>query len=287
MQTFVRFFDFFIAGLLSLAVLDTYTQLSVVKCLIIAAIIASLFVALQGTPRFGFYMIYVTSAIICPFAGFTGYLLYVDYTDEFSKLTATIICILCIVIAYRISYKLHKATFQNSIFTKRTSYDLMRARDNLEKNRNYAVELHTSIKSILEANPTLKCTAYLDSYDIVENDYLKTIVLGIDKSHRLRSDSGYCYYSYTRLSQQFYENITIGEEFLNSINAAVQDDIKIPNQQKEAPMSFFAGCNDAESIKKRYRDLSKIYHPDAASGDSSSFVNIQNEYEELLAKFQN
>lgn len=51
--------------------------------------------------------------------------------------------------------------------------------------------------------------------------------------------------------------------------------------------NYFAGVNDLESLKKRYRDLLKIYHPDNQNGDESMSKQIQAEYEELLSKYRN
>ena len=50
--------------------------------------------------------------------------------------------------------------------------------------------------------------------------------------------------------------------------------------------SYFAGVNDMRSLKKRYRDLLKIYHPDNQNGDSSVSKQIQEEYESLSRKYQ-
>lgn len=50
--------------------------------------------------------------------------------------------------------------------------------------------------------------------------------------------------------------------------------------------SYFAGVNDRKSLKKRYRDLLKIYHPDNENGDSNVSRQIQEEYEALSDKFK-
>ena len=43
---------------------------------------------------------------------------------------------------------------------------------------------------------------------------------------------------------------------------------------------FFSGVSDAKSLKKRYKDLIKIYHPDNA-GDSDIVHEINREYDNL------
>ena len=45
---------------------------------------------------------------------------------------------------------------------------------------------------------------------------------------------------------------------------------------------FFRGVNDTESVKKRYRALLKIYHPDNMNGDNDLVLAINEEYERLL-----
>jgi hypothetical protein len=44
---------------------------------------------------------------------------------------------------------------------------------------------------------------------------------------------------------------------------------------------LFKGVDDDKSLKKRYRDLLKIFHPDNLSGDTSVIQNINKEYEAL------
>ena len=44
---------------------------------------------------------------------------------------------------------------------------------------------------------------------------------------------------------------------------------------------FFIGVENETSLKKRYKDLIKIYHPDNANGDKSTIQEINNEYQKL------
>ena len=45
---------------------------------------------------------------------------------------------------------------------------------------------------------------------------------------------------------------------------------------------FFKGVHDADSLKKRYKALAKIFHPDNMSGDKDVLLAINSEYERLL-----
>lgn len=44
---------------------------------------------------------------------------------------------------------------------------------------------------------------------------------------------------------------------------------------------FFRGVNDTLSLKKRYRDLLKIFHPDNVAGDKETVQTITEEYDNL------
>ncbi len=53
-------------------------------------------------------------------------------------------------------------------------------------------------------------------------------------------------------------------------------------RSEAASPGFFSGCKDAASIKRRYRDLCKVYHPDAGNGSSEVFNKITEEYNRLI-----
>lgn len=45
--------------------------------------------------------------------------------------------------------------------------------------------------------------------------------------------------------------------------------------------AFFVGVNSENSLKRRYRELMKIYHPDSGNGDEATMRFINKEYESL------
>ncbi|MBQ4416218.1 MAG: hypothetical protein II868_00865, partial [Butyrivibrio sp.] len=49
---------------------------------------------------------------------------------------------------------------------------------------------------------------------------------------------------------------------------------------------FFAGVNSQLAIKKRYKDLIKIFHPDNMCGDARALQTINQEYEYLCRQYQ-
>ena len=48
---------------------------------------------------------------------------------------------------------------------------------------------------------------------------------------------------------------------------------------------FFRGVGTKQSLKKRYKDLIKIYHPDNVDGDNTTVLEINKEYDYLSKKF--
>ena len=48
---------------------------------------------------------------------------------------------------------------------------------------------------------------------------------------------------------------------------------------------FFCGVGNKQSLKKRYKDLIKIYHPDNLDGDNDTIQEINREYDHLSKVF--
>lgn len=55
-------------------------------------------------------------------------------------------------------------------------------------------------------------------------------------------------------------------------------DMDMPAEEKNV---FFAGVKNQLALKKRYKDLLKIYHPDNLAGDKEMMQHISREYEAL------
>lgn len=49
---------------------------------------------------------------------------------------------------------------------------------------------------------------------------------------------------------------------------------------------YFLGVHDELSLKKRYRDLLKLFHPDSMNGDVDAMQAINNEYARLKKKYE-
>ena len=75
------------------------------------------------------------------------------------------------------------------------------------------------------------------------------------------------------------------KSFYDQVEAYQKDDIRTKPASIQGTM-FFAGVNSLGSLKKRYKDLLKIYHPDNKCGDTDAIQEINREYQRLLSKLQ-
>lgn len=65
---------------------------------------------------------------------------------------------------------------------------------------------------------------------------------------------------------------------------AAARDVQRRQEEAFAPVeasAFFAGVSNQLALKKRYKDLLKIYHPDNLAGNKESMQQISREYERL------
>lgn len=88
-----------------------------------------------------------------------------------------------------------------------------------------------------------------------------------------------------RQDEQFFDKKM---EILKNGFAQLDQDRKAFEREKEEKeaylkdrMFFFAGVKNELSLKKRYKDLLKIYHPDNLAGDKEIVQIISREYERL------
>lgn len=74
--------------------------------------------------------------------------------------------------------------------------------------------------------------------------------------------------------KEFYRYVSEYEGYGNSSYNAVRGEV------------FFCGVDSEITLKKRYKDLIKIYHPDNLCGDTTTLQEINSEYEKLLALYE-
>lgn len=68
--------------------------------------------------------------------------------------------------------------------------------------------------------------------------------------------------------RDFYSRVSAHEEVRRTSNIV-------------QPEMFFSGVSSEKALKKRYKDLIKIYHPDSEGGDNETVQEINREYDNL------
>ncbi len=82
------------------------------------------------------------------------------------------------------------------------------------------------------------------------------------------------------------EQVERQRDFYKSVN---KFDEKLSSDAKKGIISgriFFAGVGSEQSLKKRYKDLIKIYHPDNMDGDTGAIQVINREYDKLKQQYE-
>ena len=74
--------------------------------------------------------------------------------------------------------------------------------------------------------------------------------------------------------RDFYRFVSEYESGMNHFSQVVKGEL------------FFCGVDNEDALKKRYKDLIKIYHPDNLNGDKSTIQEINTEYEKLKALYE-
>lgn len=87
-------------------------------------------------------------------------------------------------------------------------------------------------------------------------------------------------YERQRVEKQkiFYERMS---EFERKSNENTDISVKVVRGDL-----FFAGVTSELALKKRYKDLIKIYHPDNVSGDTNTVQEINREYDKLKNRLE-
>ena len=119
----------------------------------------------------------------------------------------------------------------------------------------------------------------LDDGVIAALAFIAEIVLFVVRAVLTPSDSS----SYNTSHQQYeqYDGYSNSTDYqYSNQNSRSEND----SDDQDEEFQFFAGCTDWEQVKTRYRELMKIYHPDAGGHEEAS-KKINAEYNKLKKKY--
>lgn len=172
---------------------------------------------------------------------------------------------------------LKQLLFHENVKLNIAQTELLKEEDRLRKER----------KSIAEDRSKLE----LERKQLtIEMNYLKQQVQFERK--RLR-DEKFVIETQTNLLKRAYESLETDREQVAQARmrnerdrqtiAHMQDNL---HEKQYSSGMFFRGVTNEVALKKRYKDLMKIFHPDNSSGDHEILLHIQHEYEELKHRLQ-
>ena len=82
-----------------------------------------------------------------------------------------------------------------------------------------------------------------------------------------------------RIEASYYDDDYSDEEYIEEDD---EEYIEDNHGRSGSGSGFFEGCRTPEQLKKRYRDLCKVYHPDSGNGSEAIFEAICEEYNRLM-----
>lgn len=153
-----------------------------------------------------------------------------------------------------------------------------------------------------------RCQQYMNTLNELVNEF-EGLQQQVDIVMRIKQDSALAY--------KFSEYVTLLNEILKQVSAfktdisykvfetqfipeikqvsnlskdIIKDTMRIINKDgfatgQSKTLDFFEGCTSEEDLKKRYKALSKVYHPDVG-GHEETFKTLSNQYEEKMNSFQ-
>lgn len=83
-----------------------------------------------------------------------------------------------------------------------------------------------------------------------------------------------------KMLEEGWRNLAAEREQLERVHAANGEEAKVSFSDISVS-AFFSGVDNTRSLRKRYRDLIKIFHPDNEQGDTEVLQKINEEYEAL------
>ena len=87
------------------------------------------------------------------------------------------------------------------------------------------------------------------------------------------------------------DTTTEAEDFISMMLSengieGIEIEDNVPLTKEETGEMFFMGVGNEKSLRKRYKDLIKIYHPDNLNGDTGTIQEINREYQVLMQKLE-
>ncbi len=165
--------------------------------------------------------------------------------------------------------------FLESVRLKEEKQELEALQRNLEKEKKEFEAVRKEQLSIIaskEERLERKKTEFNNKWSLLERETKRLA----DDQKKLQND------------KEFFESQK--RNFRKLLNSRPQENVYTNTESLEdngmtVVSSFFAGCSGLSSLKRRYKDLMKIFHPDNMNGDQDVLLQITKEYEKLRRRY--
>lgn len=115
----------------------------------------------------------------------------------------------------------------------------------------------------------------IEKYDALENRMRSYMDLFDESSDAWRSDVGV----------DILEKAEAANAAIEQMESAFRLLSQSSDKGAHSDASFFRGCSTMEELTKRYRNLTKTFHPDLEAGDEETMKLVNEEYERLKSEF--
>ena len=132
------------------------------------------------------------------------------------------------------------------------------------------IRYHNMKREVIEESESFK-DKIDDIYDNVHG-YDEGYDAGFERGYSRGRNDQIDYYERERIESSRYDDDYEDDE----------EHIEEKERMPELPTGFFEGCRSPEAIKRRYRELCKVYHPDSGNGSEAIFSAICDEYNRLM-----
>ncbi len=132
------------------------------------------------------------------------------------------------------------------------------------------IRYHNMKREVIEESESFK-DKIDDIYDNVHG-YDEGYDAGFERGYSRGRNDQIDYYERERIESSRYDDDYEDDE----------EYIEEKERMPELPTGFFEGCKSPEAIKRRYRELCKVYHPDSGNGSEAIFSAICDEYNRLM-----
>lgn len=297
-------FDFIVVALLIGAVCSTYLHFHPVVCIIAGVISGGIAVALMNVKYVGLAVQIICSLFwAAVIYSLLGELFGVGKTTMNSTIWTLFLCIGLTLLFILLHFASLKDINEENNFVVTKKSAIKKSNDHAsfispesnDKKEQLVSSFNSAATSLYEAitraiNLTKSGVSSESLYDCMDQSQALFFKLETDFKLQISNIENR---TSTNDIHQAYENAeniiaavkNILQNFLNEMEKA-KADYSAKNHKSTTTNiheHLFAGCNDKESLKKRYKDLIKLYHPDNPTGDNEMTLAIKATYEKLLA----